>query len=446
MSTWKSRVETEMKNQEPKDVGRCRIVKVSEIKVSDFNVRDQEVEPPTSEKFQELCDSIKSDGLIEPLIVRPARGGGYETIAGTRRLRALQQLKFREAPVVVREMGDNDVRIASLVENIHRDDLTENEKQKTLEDIYLAAWEEWKPENWREIMPREKNKSTGKIITYDLNSRMGRLVLAKQYASKLAMLGSGRNYMNLDAIQIRARGGGGRVETIKPTETFGRLRERIGYKPNTQVSILVGAGSGRRGVDPMLEMPAISRKKFEEDERIKALEVEKKKQLAKKQREALMKSQRAKKKSRKQIVDEVTDRFFKEEEKKQKVKEQKQKEEEQKPFQELVKEPKPVEQKPEHEGNPVRARQEVITSCLKLFRVLTGDDLLMESVNAGESQAKTKYAVDRMKEIATFWLREGELANLQMAIIPTQQALGKFIDLVYDSVESEHRKDEIMRP
>ena len=355
-------------------------------------------------------------------------------------------------------MDDNDVRIASLVENIHRDDLTENEKQKTLEDIYIAAWEEWKPENWKDIMPREKNPSTGKIITYDLNSRVGRLVLAKQYASKVAVLESGHKYMNLNATQLRARGGGGKIETIKPTDAFKILRERIGYKAGTQRYILAGAGSGRRGVDPMNEMPAISRKKFEEDERIKVLDLERKKELAKKQRAALTKAKTIKKKSKKQIVDEVTNQYFKQQEREKKAKQQKQKQEdvkekvstkqdESKPEQQQDFGPKPVvEEKPELEGNPVRARQEIIRSCLKLFRTLTGEDLTMESIHAGEIQAKSKHANDTMKEIATFYIREGELANLQMAIIPMHEALGRFIDLVYESIESEHKKDDMLRP
>jgi hypothetical protein len=423
-----TRVDNEMTKS---DLGHCKIVKVSDIKVSPFNVRDQEVEPITSEKFQELCDSIKTDGIIEPLVVRPSRDGGYETVAGTRRLRALQHLKFRDAPVIVREMGDNDVRIASLVENIHRDDLTENEKQRTLEDIYIAAWEEWKPENWRDIMPREKNKRSGKITTYDLSSRIGRLVLAKQFAAKVYQETT-RTYLS------RTQKSQGRTEIVKPTDSFRELRQRIGYTASTQSHILAGGGSGRRGIDPMREMPAISRRKFDEDERIKALDLARKKELAKKQRQALIKSQTAKKKSRKQIVDEVTDRFFKEEEKKAKATKQKQSEEDG---------PKPVvEVKPELEGNPVRARQEVIRSCLKLFRTLTGEDLTMESIHAGETQVKSKHANDTMKEIATFYIREGELANLQMAIIPMHQALGRFIDLVYDSIESEHKKDDMLRP
>ena len=67
-----SNIRTENNMTKP-DLGQCKVIKVSDIKVSPFNVRDQEVEPVTSEKFQELCDSIKTDGIIEPLVVRPSR-------------------------------------------------------------------------------------------------------------------------------------------------------------------------------------------------------------------------------------------------------------------------------------------------------------------------------------------------------------------------------------
>ena len=122
------------------DIGVCKEILVSEIKPSKLNPREQN-EPVDSDDFVELCDSIMANGLIEPIIVRKSLHdhGGYEAIAGTRRLRALKHLGVKEAPTVLRKMDDNDVRIASLVENIHRKGLEFEEKKTQLEQIYKAA-------------------------------------------------------------------------------------------------------------------------------------------------------------------------------------------------------------------------------------------------------------------------------------------------------------------
>ncbi len=73
-------------------------------------------------KLQELADSIKGKGILEPLLVRKATDG-YELIVGERRWRAAQKAGLREVPVLVKEMDERDVLEASLIENVQRDDL-----------------------------------------------------------------------------------------------------------------------------------------------------------------------------------------------------------------------------------------------------------------------------------------------------------------------------------
>ncbi len=74
------------------------------------------------EALQELVDSIRQHGIIQPLIVRMVNGR-HELIAGERRWRASQQLGLVEAPVIVREATDRDVLELSLIENLQRADL-----------------------------------------------------------------------------------------------------------------------------------------------------------------------------------------------------------------------------------------------------------------------------------------------------------------------------------
>jgi ParB family chromosome partitioning protein len=75
-----------------------------------------------AEALQELVDSIRQHGIIQPLIVRPV-DGKHELIAGERRWRAAQQVGLTQAPIIVREASDLEVLELSLIENLQRADL-----------------------------------------------------------------------------------------------------------------------------------------------------------------------------------------------------------------------------------------------------------------------------------------------------------------------------------
>ena len=74
------------------------------------------------EELTELADSIRSKGLVQPIIVRPA-GGGYEIVAGERRWRAAQRAGLHTVPVIVRELTDKEVLELAIIENVQRADL-----------------------------------------------------------------------------------------------------------------------------------------------------------------------------------------------------------------------------------------------------------------------------------------------------------------------------------
>jgi ParB family chromosome partitioning protein len=75
-----------------------------------------------AEALQELADSIKEQGIVQPLIVRQ-RGDGFEIIAGERRWRAAQMAGLTEVPVIVREADDRAVLELALIENLQRENL-----------------------------------------------------------------------------------------------------------------------------------------------------------------------------------------------------------------------------------------------------------------------------------------------------------------------------------
>jgi len=76
----------------------------------------------SEEALRELADSIKEQGIVQPLIVRN-RGGFFELIAGERRWRASQLLGLAEVPVIVREADDRAVLELALIENLQRENL-----------------------------------------------------------------------------------------------------------------------------------------------------------------------------------------------------------------------------------------------------------------------------------------------------------------------------------
>jgi len=78
------------------------------------------------DRINDLVDSVREKGILQPLLVRPLPGqpGRFEIIAGERRWRAAQGAKLHEVPVIVRELSDREALEVALVENLQRQDLT----------------------------------------------------------------------------------------------------------------------------------------------------------------------------------------------------------------------------------------------------------------------------------------------------------------------------------
>src|SRR2546426_3969858 len=93
---------------------------VREIRPNPFQPR-QDVDAAS---LEELKSSIQQAGLLQPVVVRTAASGGYELIAGERRLRACQALGWERVPAVKREVDDRTVLTLALIENLQRDDLS----------------------------------------------------------------------------------------------------------------------------------------------------------------------------------------------------------------------------------------------------------------------------------------------------------------------------------
>ena len=119
--------------EEKKDIQTLRL---SEIEPN----RDQPRKQFDEDGIQELADSIKQYGLIQPLVVQK-RDGYYEIIAGERRWRAAKIAGLKEVPVVIKDFSNQEIVEISLIENIQREDLNPIEEamayQRLIDEFHL---------------------------------------------------------------------------------------------------------------------------------------------------------------------------------------------------------------------------------------------------------------------------------------------------------------------
>ncbi|MGH7612740.1 MAG: ParB/RepB/Spo0J family partition protein, partial [Gemmatimonadales bacterium] len=108
--------------QEAEREGSLVELPIRDIRPNPFQPR-RDVDPAA---LEELKSSIKQAGLLQPVVVRPEPGdrGGFELIAGERRLRACEALGWEKIPAVKRVVDDRTVLTLALIENLQRDDLS----------------------------------------------------------------------------------------------------------------------------------------------------------------------------------------------------------------------------------------------------------------------------------------------------------------------------------
>ena len=123
------------------DANATVTLKISEIEPN----RAQPRKDFNDEALAELADSIAQHGVLQPLLVRPLLGGGYQIVAGERRWRAARMAGVSEVPVVIREMSDHEVMELALIENLQREDLNYFEEAegyaKLIQDFQITQEE-----------------------------------------------------------------------------------------------------------------------------------------------------------------------------------------------------------------------------------------------------------------------------------------------------------------
>ena len=114
-----------------KNIQNFKFINISEIKAN----KDQPRKDFKKEELEELASSIKSQGVLQPIVVRKKAEQQYEIIAGERRWRGAQIAGLHEIPALVKEMTDNEAQEAALIENIQRENLNAVEEAKAYKKL-----------------------------------------------------------------------------------------------------------------------------------------------------------------------------------------------------------------------------------------------------------------------------------------------------------------------
>ena len=108
-----------------------KLIRISDIQKNPYQPRKEF----SKEKIQELAQSIKENGLIQPIIVRQSPVIGYEILAGERRYRASIAAGLSEVPVIIKKLSDQDMMVHSIIENLQREDLNPIEEAKAYQSL-----------------------------------------------------------------------------------------------------------------------------------------------------------------------------------------------------------------------------------------------------------------------------------------------------------------------
>jgi ParB family chromosome partitioning protein len=220
-----------------------------------------------------LADSIKAQGLIQPVVVRPRLEGGYELIAGERRWRAAREAGIAEVPAVIREADDRDTLLLGLVENVAREDLSPVEEARAyavlIDEFGLSLGEvaervgKSKPTVSNRIRLLElPDDVLAMIAGNELSEGHARAVLAvpdhdgrRRLARRIA-----RDGMSVRAAERAAKAAGARTKERRVTAADPVLASRVkdAFKTLTGFEAKVGAAGLSVPVDGDVELEELA--------------------------------------------------------------------------------------------------------------------------------------------------------------------------------------------
>jgi ParB family chromosome partitioning protein len=226
-------------------------------------IRPGKYQPRTrmdEQALKELAASIRAQGLMQPLLVRPMEKDRYELIAGERRWRAAQIAGLTEVPVLVREVSDNAALAMGLIENIQREDLNPIEEaagvQRLVDEFHMTH------EQAAEAIGRSRSATTNLLRLLKLAKPVQALLLdgglemgharallsldgARQIEAANRISARGLSVRETESLAARLLRGSTARRKPKSDRDLARLEEEVSERLGTTVQIKTGRkGSG----------------------------------------------------------------------------------------------------------------------------------------------------------------------------------------------------------
>jgi len=158
------------------------------------------------EALQELADSISTQGVVQPIVLRAAEGGRYEIVAGERRWRASQLAGLDKVPAVIKHFDDQTAAAVSLIENIQRENLNPLEESTAL--LRLMNEFEMTHQQIADSVGRSRTSVSNLLRLQDLNADVKELLSNRfiEMGHARALLGISGNAQSTLARQVAKKG------------------------------------------------------------------------------------------------------------------------------------------------------------------------------------------------------------------------------------------------
>lgn len=217
-----------------------------------------------TESLQDLADSIRAQGVVQPIVVKPDGKGEYEIIAGERRWRAAQLAGLQDIPAVVRDVSDKAAMAMALIENIQRENLNPMEEANALQRLIKEF--DLTHQEVAEAVGRSRVAVSNLLRLLDLHDDLKRMLEhrelemgharallalkgAAQSAAARQVVSKGLSVRETESLVRRLLAGGGTPAPVKKTgldPDIRRLQEDLSEKLGAGVEVQHGAkGKGK---------------------------------------------------------------------------------------------------------------------------------------------------------------------------------------------------------
>jgi len=211
-----------------------REIPLDQIIVSQLNTRKDLGAGTEDSSLDDLAASIREKGLLNPIMVRAASSGGYELIAGQRRLLACKKLGMASIPALVRsQMDDGDAVAISLIENVHRAEMNPLDKARA-----LAALRD----RYSGDLPRV-SKETG-IGTQTVRRYLALLLLPIEIQDRVS---TSEGPARVESLSLLTR------TFTKPDDVIEAYDKTVGFSQEIQKQIIKATGGDISRIDELVE-------------------------------------------------------------------------------------------------------------------------------------------------------------------------------------------------